>query len=106
MRLAERYDTVEVRVCDVQLDPETATMLAALVRGLAARALVDAERDVPEPVLDPELVWAASWQAAREGCAGDLVDLTAPRAPRLRPAEDVVAMLLDHVAPHTRSTRS
>ena len=102
MRLAERYQTVEVRVCDVQLDPETATMLAALVRGLGARALADAERGVPEPVLDPELVWAASWQAAREGCAGELVDVTDPRAPLLRPAEDVVARLLDHVAAHTR----
>ena len=101
MRLAERYETVEVRVCDVQLDPATATMLAGLVRGLGARALADAAHGVPEPVLDPELVWAASWQAAREGCAGELVDLTDPRAPRLRPAEDVVARLLDHVAPHT-----
>ncbi len=102
MRLAERYETVEVRVCDVQLDPETATMLAGLVRGLAARALADAEHGVPEPVLDPELVWAASWQAAREGCAGELVDLTGSRGPRLRPAEDVVAGLLDHVAPHAQ----
>jgi carboxylate-amine ligase len=102
MRLAERYETVEVRVCDVQLDVETATMLAGLVRGLAARALADAEQGVPEPVLDPELVWAASWQAAREGCAGQLVDLTDPRDPRLRPAEDVVAGLLDHVAPHAQ----
>jgi carboxylate-amine ligase len=101
MRLAERYETVEVRVCDVQLDPGTATMLAGLVRGIAARALADAGDGFPEPVLDPELVWAASWQAAREGCAGELVDLTAPRAPRLRPAEDVVAGLLDHIAPHT-----
>jgi carboxylate-amine ligase len=102
MRLAERYETVEVRVCDVQLDPGTATMLAALVRGLGARALADAERGVPEPVLDPELAWAASWQAAREGCAGELVDLTDPRAPRLRPAEDVVAGLLDHIASPAR----
>jgi carboxylate-amine ligase len=101
MRLAERYETVEVRVCDVQLDPGTATMLAGLVRGLGARALADAGEGVPEPALDPELVWAASWQAAREGCGGELVDLTDPRGPRLRPAEDVVAGLLDHVAPHT-----
>jgi carboxylate-amine ligase len=85
---------VETRVADVQLDVDSAVLLAALVRALAVTALagpaVPADRQVPV-----ELLRAATWQAARHGLEGDLVD---PRTGRARPAAHAVRGLLDHVA--------
>jgi carboxylate-amine ligase len=107
MRLAERHPTVEVRVADVQLDVEAAVMIAAFVRALAVVALREARDELPVPDLPVELVRAAGWQAARHGTSADLVDLTdldgGPGGmPRMRPAEEVVGRLLDHVAPAAR----
>ncbi|QNO37358.1 glutamate--cysteine ligase [Protaetiibacter sp. SSC-01] len=90
-RLSRRYPTVEVRVMDVCLSADAAASLAALVRGMAVRAIIDlragsAPLELPTPVLR-----LASWKAALCGATGELLD---PRAGRLRPAEDVVAALL------------
>lgn len=100
VRLSERYPTVEVRVCDVQLDVDSAVMLAGLIRALVARALRDAAIGVAEPMVSREAVEDATWHAARHGTAGALLDLSR-RGPdyELRPAMDLTEDLLRHIAP-------
>jgi carboxylate-amine ligase len=61
VRLSDRYETVETRVCDAQLSTDDALLLAALVR-----ALVAADDRVDHPVT-PEVLDASLWLAARHG---------------------------------------
>lgn len=105
VRLATRFPTVEVRVADVQARAEDAATYAALVRGLAAAALlahdarsIDGRRgaarlgpDVPQHALR-----AAMWHAARYGLDANLVD---PIAGSLRPAPHVLAALVHAARP-------
>jgi glutamate---cysteine ligase / carboxylate-amine ligase len=101
MRLSDRYPTVEVRVADVALDVDTAVTVAVLVRALVVTAARQAAEKAPEPRVPTELLRAASWQAARHGITGDLMDLcSAVRGGRvLRPAEEVLHGLVDAVRP-------
>jgi glutamate---cysteine ligase / carboxylate-amine ligase len=101
MRLSDRYPTVEVRVADVVLDVDTAATLAVLVRALVITACGDARDRRPEPDPPTELLRAASWQAARHGLAGQLVDLGSAgvRGPVLRPVSEVLEGLLAAVEP-------
>ncbi|NKQ27443.1 carboxylate-amine ligase [Streptomyces galbus] len=94
-RLSERYPTVEVRCCDVQLGVDDAVMLAGLVRALVETALAEAAHGVPVPECAQELLQASMWHAARHGLGGTLV---APAGGQ-RPAGEVVDALLRHVAP-------
>jgi carboxylate-amine ligase len=98
-RLSESYPTLEIRATDVQLDVDSAVTLAGIARGLVATALDEAARGVP--ALDPPdgVLTAANWHAARHGLSDTLVD---PRAGTPAPAKDVVAALLDHIAPALR----
>ncbi|GAA1986885.1 glutamate--cysteine ligase [Isoptericola halotolerans] len=93
-RLSPRYPTVEVRVMDVCLDPDTTTLVAALVRGLvetAAREAADGR-----PAADPgvELERTAAWRAGRSGLSENLVS---PLTWKPAPAHDVVGQLVQHV---------
>ncbi len=101
MRLSDRYPTVEVRVADVALDVDTAVTLAVLVRALVVTAILEAEAGVPEPRVPTELLRAASWQAARHGLAGDLLDLQPGHGGGavLRTAPDVLHRLLRTTGP-------
>jgi carboxylate-amine ligase len=91
-RLSARYPTVEIRVADVCLSADTATLLAALARGLVETAARAA--DSPPPDVPVEILRTALWRAGRSGLAGDLVD---PRTWRPAPAHDVVGALVHHV---------
>jgi glutamate---cysteine ligase / carboxylate-amine ligase len=86
-RLSEHYPTVEFRVFDAQLTPEDSVLLAALARGLVERALVSEAAAV-----EPELLTAALWHAARDGLSDRLV-----LDGELVPAAVAVDALLDHV---------
>src|SRR4051812_5451965 len=101
MRLSDRYPTVEVRVADVALDVDTAVTVAVLVRALVVTAARQAAEKAPEPRVRTELLRAASWQAARHGITGDLMDLCSavPGGRVLRPAEEVLHGLVDAVRP-------
>lgn len=92
-RLSANYPTVEIRVCDVASDPGIAVALAALCRALVTTAAGD---DQPRPPR-LEILRAAHWRAARFGTSDQLVDLTGE--PRLVPAWDVVAALLERLDP-------
>ncbi|MBD8077958.1 glutamate--cysteine ligase [Cellulosimicrobium arenosum] len=93
-RLSARYPTVEIRIADVCLHPDTATLVAALARGLVETAAREAAVGLPAPELRTELLRTASWRAGRSGLAGDLVS---PTTWRPAPAHDVVGQLVTHV---------
>lgn len=97
VRLSSRYPTIEVRVCDAQLDPRTSVALAVVIR-----ALVDAAVDAPAPrplAFEP---WdAALWHAARHGLDRTLVD---PALGTPQPAMRVVGELGLRILPRLSGT--
>ena len=94
-RLSERYPTLEVRCCDVQLEADAAVMLAGVVRGLAATAIAEEKAGTDPPLCPGEVLQAATWHAARHGLSSTLVD----PGGRLRSSGDVLSMLLQHIGP-------
>ncbi|MFF8990346.1 glutamate--cysteine ligase [Streptomyces sp. NPDC014983] len=90
-RLSARYPTVEVRVSDVCLCADTALLVATLTRGLVETAARDWRAGRPAPDHSVSVLRLASWQAARFGIDGDLLD---PVTMRPRPAERVLRSLL------------
>ncbi|WP_336648107.1 carboxylate-amine ligase [Microbacterium sp. MMO-10] len=98
VRLSTVYPTVEVRVCDAQLDAASSVALAVIIR-----ALVDAADDEGMSRTDHAPWDAALWHAARHGVRGTLVD---PRTGRPAPASDVLRALLDRVAPHLNGSET
>lgn len=95
-RLSIGQPTVEIRVCDVCADPQTAVVIAALVRGLVETAAADWARSRPIARWRSEALSAAHWRASRYGLADTLVH---PLERRLRPASVVLDALLDQVRP-------
>lgn len=95
VRLARGLPTLELRVADVCPRVEVATAIALLGRALVERAAADWSAGVNAPGVSPATVALMTFRAARSGLAGALVD-PVTRTPR--PAADVVAGLLDHVA--------
>jgi carboxylate-amine ligase len=93
-RLSANYPTVEIRVCDVCADLDTALALAALCRALVSTASTVSDERAP---VRPEVLRAAHWRAARYGMSDELVDLTA--GPELVPAWKLVEGLVDRVSP-------
>jgi len=93
-RLSSRYPTVEVRIADVCLDADTATLLGALARGLVETAAREAADGLPAPVLRTELLRTAAWRAGRSGLSEDLLS---PLTWRPAGAHDVVGQLVAHV---------
>src|SRR3954453_5596670 len=67
-RLSEHVPTVEIRVADVQLEPESAVVLAGVIRALVVTALASA---APADQVPVEVLRAATWAAARHGLDGD-----------------------------------
>ncbi|MFM9588037.1 glutamate--cysteine ligase [Streptomyces scabiei] len=93
-RLSQRYPTVEIRVADVCLHPDTAVLIATLARGLVETAAREWRAGL-DPLPHPTgLVRLAAWRAARSGMAETLLD---PATMRPRPAAEVIHALLDHV---------
>ncbi len=93
-RLSTDYPTVEIRVADVCLDADDAVLVAALCRALVDTAAASWRAGDPAPDASTSLVRLASWQAARFGVDGDLLD---PRTGTPRPAQEVLRVVLDHV---------
>ncbi|MGA5758684.1 glutamate--cysteine ligase [Nonomuraea bangladeshensis] len=88
--------TVELRICDSCPRLSDVVLIAGLFRALVATELEAARRgDGREVRL--EAVRAATWQAARSGLEGELVD---PVEGVPRPAAEVIGRLLDRARPH------
>ena len=93
LRLSSVFPTVEVRVCDAQLDAASSVALAVVIR-----ALVDSARTAgPAPAEERALWDAALWHAARHGVSADLVH---PCLGALAPAAEVLSALRDRIRPH------
>jgi len=93
-RLSRQYPTVEIRVSDVCLDADTATLIATLTRGLVETAARDWREGRAPADLGVSVLRLAGWRAARSGLTGDLL---LPPGMQPAPAETVVEALLDHV---------
>lgn len=95
-RLARSYPTVEIRSADVCMEAADAVLVAALCRGLVDTAAMQWRAGEPAADVPISLLRLASWQAAREGVEGQLLD---PGTYRPVPAGDVLHRLVEHVSP-------
>jgi carboxylate-amine ligase len=84
---------VEVRVSDIPLTVDETVLLATLVRALVMTALEDGSQG---PTLEPEVLRAAYWLAARDGVTGHGLDV---RSAEPMPMIDVIKRLREHVEP-------
>jgi len=98
-RCSHRFPTVEIRAPDVCLDVRDAVLVAALCRGLVETAAEEWAAGEPSPPVPMTLLRLATWQAARWGISGRLLE---PLTSRPQPAYDVIAELVDHVRPALR----
>ena len=99
VRPSHGHPTLEFRVCDVPLEVEDTVTLAGVVRALTWVAAYSEE--MPSRRQSRDLLDAGIWQAARFGVHGDLID---PVARELRPAREVVDLLLQICAPGLDAT--
>ncbi|WP_127355373.1 carboxylate-amine ligase [Actinacidiphila soli] len=99
-RLSKRYPTIEIRATDVQLCADDAVMLAGLIRALVDAALRSDRAGEPLLRVQPEMLHAAAWHAARHGLGGHLI---APHGAGM-PAREAVGLLLDHLTPPLTAT--
>jgi carboxylate-amine ligase len=93
IRPSTHLPTVEVRVSDIPLTVEETVLLATLVRAIVLTALEDGG---PGPSLEPEVLRAAYWLAARDGLTGNGLDVL--KAEPMRMAE-AIKVLRRYVEP-------
>lgn len=91
LRLSARFPTVEVRVCDAQLDVDDALLAAALCRAIVTSEDLDGGPEIAADAIDASL-----WTAARYGAAARVVDPTTGDAAAVT---DVLDRMLPRVAP-------
>ncbi|MEU6394848.1 glutamate--cysteine ligase [Streptomyces sp. NPDC046939] len=99
VRPSRTVPTVEVRIADVLPTAEEATAYALVVRGLVRCALERVRRGERAPRVAQHLLTAATWQAAREGAHGTLLDLSvvAPAVTSVRRQTECLRRL---IGPH------
>jgi carboxylate-amine ligase len=96
VRPSANFPTVEVRVADVPATVAETVLLAALIRAAVMTALDDERRGEPTPPLSAHALKAAYWKSARDGLAGEAVDLWE------RHESVPVQLLLDRLVEHVR----
>ncbi|MCG5431055.1 glutamate--cysteine ligase [Mycobacterium sp. MYCO198283] len=96
VRPSSKFSTVEIRVADVPATVAETVLFATLVRATVMTALDEQRAGAPLPEVAPHLLRAAYWKAARDGLAGESVDL---RAGRLVPVSTALDALLAHLRP-------
>jgi len=93
VRPSSHLPTVEVRVSDIPLTVDETVLVATLIRALVMTAL---ERGTKGPVLEPEVLRAAYWLAARDGLSAGGVDALTAEA---LPMSEVIGRLRREVEP-------
>ncbi|HEY3561042.1 MAG TPA: glutamate--cysteine ligase [Kribbella sp.] len=93
IRPSSHLPTVEVRVSDIPLTVDETVLLATLVRAVTMTALEDGTRG---PTLEPEVLRAAYWLAARDGLTGRGMDVLSAEA---KPMSQVIEQLRRSVEP-------
>jgi len=92
VRPSSHLPTIELRVSDVPLTVDETVLLATLARALVMTGVEDG----PGPKLEPEILRAAYWLAARDGLTGGAVDVATGE---LLPVAEVLAKLVQYVGP-------
>jgi len=93
IRPSSHLPTIEVRVSDVPLTVNETVLLATLIRALVMTAVHDGSQG---PTLEPEVLRAAYWLAARDGITGNGLDV---RNAEPMPMPKVIERLRQHVEP-------
>lgn len=96
MRLSARFPTIEVRVADVCSTLEETVMLAGLIRALIQTCHQHVLQGKPAPSLQPAVLRASHWQAARYGMQACVID---PLSGQIVPVNQVLDQLLHVVRP-------
>jgi carboxylate-amine ligase len=96
VRPATDLPTVEVRVADVAATVDDAALLAALVRALVAKAVVDVGRGVTAEPVPLETLQQACWRAAKDGFGGSTADVLSGE---LVPVRDQLDALVRELTP-------
>jgi carboxylate-amine ligase len=99
IRPSHHVPTLEFRVADATATPGETVLLAGLIRAMASAALQATTSGDPVFRPGPQMLRAACWRAARDGLAGQGIDLTTGR---LSPAVDQVDQLLSWLQPALR----
>jgi glutamate---cysteine ligase / carboxylate-amine ligase len=94
IRPSDRYGTLEFRIPDACPTIDEAMVQAGLARGIVRTCYDEVVRGKPLTPVCWELLTVASWQAARFGLTGELIDVHAGRP---IPAAERVKQLLDYV---------
>jgi carboxylate-amine ligase len=97
VRPSSHAPTLELRVCDAMPIVDDAVLIAGLFRGLVRTAELDIEAGRPFRHTPPPIQRAATWQAARGGLSGPLLDHT--EHPRPVPAAEALRSLIARLQP-------
>lgn len=97
VRPSSHAPTLELRVADACPVVDDAILVAGLFRAMVRSAELDVERGVPFTPVAAPLQRAATWQAARAGLSGSLLD-PGTHAERI-PAARVVRQLVERLRP-------
>lgn len=79
IRPSSHVPTLEIRVADAVATADETVLLSAIVRAMVATALSAIQVGEPAPRPLPEILRVACWRAARDGLAGESVDLPTTR---------------------------
>jgi len=93
-RVGTKYETVEFRIADACTTVDETVLQAGLCRALALTSLREIACDRPIPAVEPELIRAASWRAARSGLDDCLIDVIATEQV---PAAELLDRLLHYL---------
>lgn len=96
IRLSERFKTIEFRVTDCCLTVDETVMIVGLIRAAVQTCCEQARRNEPVPMVRPELLRVAHWQAARYGISDELIDVVAQCA---LPAAAMIEKMLTVLRP-------
>jgi carboxylate-amine ligase len=94
VRPSNRYPTLEIRIADACPLVDDVVTLAALCRALVVTAAKAELRGDRAPVVQDEMLRAATWKAARSGLTGQLVD---PVAGQPVNAQEMVRRLVSYI---------